>query len=95
MRIKQQNSWQAFKRGWAASTDLPKTRLTILVSICIFSLGFYLGGYTSAPASLNAQIKDMSSANLALLKNYVRGKMSRPRKMTIDIKHKDFQYLEW
>ena len=37
----------------------------------------------------------MSRTNLTVLKHYVRGKMSQPKKMTIDIKHKDYQYLEF
>ena len=95
MRIKQQKSWQKPKGKRIVRTRLPGARLAILVCICIFGAGFYLGGYTPASSSLNSHIKDMSHANLALLKNYLRGKMSQPPKMTIDIKHKDFQYLEF
>ncbi len=95
MRIKQKTPWQALKENWATRINIPKTRLTILVCILIFGTGFYLGGYTPAPASLNSQVKAVSSANLALLKNYVRGKMSQPRKMTIDIAHKHYQFLEF
>ena len=95
MRIKQQNTWQTLKGRWTAKAKIPKTRLAVFVYICLFGAGFYLGGYTPAPASLNSQLKEMSGANLTLLRNYVRGMLSQPRKMTIDIKHKDYQYLEF
>ena len=95
MRIKQKKIWQTLKDKRLTSIQLPKARLAILICIVIFVAGFYLGGYTPAPASLNTQIKGLSGANLTLLKNYIRGKMSQPRKMTIDIKHKDFQFLEF
>jgi len=95
MRIKQKTSWQALKENWATRINRSNTRLATLVCILIFGAGFYLGGYTPAPASLDSQVKAMSVANLTLLKNYVRGKMSQPRKMTIDIKHKHYQFLEF
>ncbi len=95
MQIKQNNPLRAPKITSALKAQLPKARAMILLCVLIFGVGFYLGGYTPAPASINSRIKEMSLANLTLLKNYVRGKMSHPQKMTIDIKHKDYQYLEF
>jgi len=95
MRIKQNNPLQALKGNSVIKPHLPSARLMILVCVLIFGAGFYLGGYTPAPASVNSQIKEMSRANLTLLKNYVRGKMSTPKNMAIDIKHKDYQFLEF
>jgi hypothetical protein len=95
MHIKQNNPLRAFKRKAVIKTHQPRGRLIILVCIFLFGAGFYLGGYTPAPATINSRVKEMSLANLTLLKNYVRGKMSTPKKMTIDIKHKDYQYLEF
>ena len=95
MRIKHNNPLQGLKGNSFMRTHLPGTRLTILLCVLIFGAGFYLGGYTPAPASIISQIKEMSLANLTLLKNYMRGKMSQPQQMTIDIKHKDYQYLEY
>ena len=95
MHIKKNNPLQSLKGNSVIKTYLPRTRFIILVGVFIFGIGFYLGGYTSAPASINSRIIEMSGTNLTLLKNYVRGKMSTPKKMTIDIKHKDYQYLEF
>ena len=95
MRIKQNNPLQTLKGNSVIKTHLPKARLIILVCVFIFGAGFYLGGYTPAPASVNSRIKEVSRTNLRLLNNYVRGKMSQPKRMTIDIKHKDYQYLEY
>jgi hypothetical protein len=95
MRIKQNNPLQALKGISVIKTHLPRTRLILFVCVFIFGAGFYLGGYTPAPASVNSRIKEVGRTNLRLLNNYVRGKMSQPKKMTIDIKHKDYQYLEY
>jgi hypothetical protein len=37
----------------------------------------------------------MSRLNFTPIKNYVRGWMSQPKKMTIDIKHKNYRCLEY
>ena len=95
MHIKQNNPLRTLKGNSVIKTRLPRARSMVLLCILIFGIGFYLGGYTPAPASINSRVKEMSLANLTLLKNYVRGKMSQPKKMTIDIKHKDYQYLEF
>lgn len=95
MQIKQNNPLQALKANAAIKAHLPKARLMILLFVLIFGVGFYLGGYTPAPASIESRIKKMSRTNFTELKNYVRGKMSKPKKMTIDIKHKDYQFLEF
>lgn len=67
----------------------------ILLCTLVFLAGFYFGGFTSAASLIKSRLKEMSRLNLTLVKNYVRGKMSNPKKMTIDIKHKNFQYLEY
>ena len=95
MHIKKNNPLRAPTPNDAIHFRHPRARLIILVCVLIFGAGFYLGGYTPAPASINSRIKDMRQSNLTLLKNYVKGRMSQPKKMTIDIKHKDYQYLEF
>jgi len=95
MHIKKNNSLRALKSNPVKKNHHLSTRLMILVCVFLFGVGFYLGGYTPAPASVNSRIKEMRRTNFTLLKNYVRGKMSQPKKMTIDIKHKDYQFLEF
>jgi hypothetical protein len=95
MQIKKYNPLQALKVNATINAHLPRARSMILFCVLIFGLGFYLGGYTPAPASIESRIKEISRTNFTVLKNYVRGKMSQPKKMTIDIKHKDYQYLEF
>ncbi len=93
MHIKKKNYLPAPAPNTVINSRRLRGRLIILVCTLIFGAGFYLGGYTPVPASVNSQIKKMRQSNLTLLKNYVRGQMSQPKKMTIDIKHKDYQYL--
>jgi hypothetical protein len=95
MHIKKNNPLRALKRNPVAKSHRPGGRLIILVCVFLLGAGFYLGGYTPAPASINSRVQEMGLTDLALVKNYVRGKMSQPKKMTIDIKHKDYQFLEF
>jgi hypothetical protein len=95
MQIKQNNPLKTLKRSPASKSSHSRTRQLILICALIFGVGFYSGGYTSIPASVNSQLKEMSRLNSTVIKNYVRGKMSQPKKMTIDIKHKHYQYLEY
>jgi len=95
MHIKKNNPLRALKHRPVAKGHQPRGRLIILVCVLLFGAGFYLGGYTPAPASINSKVQEMGLTNLAWVKNYVRGRMSQPKKMTIDIKHKDYQFLEF
>ena len=95
MQIKYNNPLQASADKFSAKLNFTDKRVLILLCLFIFAAGFYFGGYTSSPTLINSQVKELSLLNFALIKNYMRGWMSQPKKMTIDIKHKDYQFLEY
>ncbi|MEE4264038.1 MAG: hypothetical protein V2I56_15215, partial [Desulfobacteraceae bacterium] len=66
MQIKQNNPLQALKGNAAIKAHLLRARSLVLLCILIFGVGFYLGGYTPAPASIESGIKQMSRTNLTV-----------------------------
>ncbi len=95
MQIKYNNPLHAPVDKFSAKVNFTDKRVLILLCVFIFAAGFYFGGYTSSPTLINSQVKELSLLNFTLIKNYLRGWMSQPKKMTIDIKHKDYQFLEY
>jgi hypothetical protein len=95
MQIKANNPLSASADKLSHKLNPRKKRVLILIVIFIFIGGFYLGGYTSATDWLNSRFKITVRLNLSLITNYLRGWASQPKKMTIDIKHKNYQYIEY
>ena len=95
MQIKPNNPLQAPADTLTTKLNLKDKRGWILFCVLIFSAGFYFGGFTSTPVLINSGLKELSRLNVTLIKNYGRGWMSQPKKMTIDIKHKNYRYLEY
>jgi len=54
------------------------------------AVGFYLGGYTPAPARLGSASSQLS---LGRVRNFVSGKLSQPRRLVIDIEFEKYQHL--
>ena len=67
----------------------------MLIGTFLFICGFYLGGYTSAADWLHSRFEIIGRLNFSLIYNYFSGLTSKPKKMAIDIKHKNYQYIEY
>ena len=95
MRIKQNNPLPILTRAPVPAKPRSGARTIGLVCLFMLAAGFYVGGYTAVPGLLNTRLKELSRFNLVWAKNYLKGRASHPKRLVIDIKHKNFQFLEY
>jgi hypothetical protein len=92
-----------FKLSFDQVLQLGRQRIIVKQSILKLALlvilaaagGFFLGGYTKMPEKLKTAWSILSHPNLETFHNFIKGKQATPRRLIIDIKHTDYQRLEY
>lgn len=63
--------------------------------VVLVGLAYYLGAYTNMRQSIDEAILKYNILDPSVMKNYIAGKLSKPKSMIIDIKQKNFDKLKY